>query len=275
MLIASSRDIEISNDPIYPEGFDINTGWGITRIGRLFEMLKEIGYKLDKYEFKDNINYYGFWDGHGIKRFVQGGYRNARVKGSAHNTLVRRIRSDYTLPEIYDLNYPLYIWGTRGDINELTGLSLDNPNYQHPYTQVTSGSGGNGLTDNMIHTSRNITLQTWQYKLYDTGLGSYVTTIPDTRELGFSISVFGVPKNITSVNSDSNSNSIYPNPVENSFTFDNRIKVGTKYKIFSIDGKIITEDIIKNNKINVSYLEKGIYLISLENENEVYKFIKN
>ena len=72
--------------------------------------------------------------------------------------------------------------------------------------------------------------------------------------------------------------SIYPNPCSNliSFSIENNSNV-EKYEIFDVTGKIIIQSIHSNtNQIDVSNLSKGIYFLSIFNENKNYigKFIK-
>lgn len=69
---------------------------------------------------------------------------------------------------------------------------------------------------------------------------------------------------------------IFPNPANDVL---NITKVSSKssYKIYSVDGKLINSGNVKENKVNVSKLSKGVYLITIEEDGKSYqtKFIKN
>ena len=49
--------------------------------------------------------------------------------------------------------------------------------------------------------------------------------------------------------------------------------IKTKYKIISIDGRVLKSEVLTSSKIDVSFLKKGIYF--LEYENQKIKIIKN
>jgi hypothetical protein len=76
-----------------------------------------------------------------------------------------------------------------------------------------------------------------------------------------------------------NTNSIYPNPTENSIIIQNNsnLKENIDFEIVDITGKILIKGRSKfNEQINVEYLEKGSYIIRINNNEEVItkKFIK-
>ena len=77
-------------------------------------------------------------------------------------------------------------------------------------------------------------------------------------------------------NNDSYSDLIYPNPVENSLHFQ---KSNMNYfKIYDVYGNLILQNSFYKEIIDVSSLQKGFYLLYLNNaEGEIkyYKFIKN
>ncbi len=66
---------------------------------------------------------------------------------------------------------------------------------------------------------------------------------------------------------------IYPNPAHNELNVE-LSGDDNFYEILSLDGKILKSDLLVNNKINVSNLENGIYLLNLDNSN-VIRFVKN
>lgn len=68
---------------------------------------------------------------------------------------------------------------------------------------------------------------------------------------------------------------LYPNPVKD-FIYIDGSSVLTDLKIYSIDGKLVDLKYLENNRVDVSNLNKGFYIISY-NENGVFKqkkFIK-
>lgn len=71
--------------------------------------------------------------------------------------------------------------------------------------------------------------------------------------------------------------SIYPNPVDNDLTIisSSKSKDGKlKYKITNGAGQLIQQGNTSGNKVNVSLLQKGVYIISIDDKGS-YKFIKN
>lgn len=71
--------------------------------------------------------------------------------------------------------------------------------------------------------------------------------------------------------------SIYPNPVNNELTIisSSRSETGKlPYKITNMAGQLIQQGNVSDNKVNVSILQKGTYIISID-EKGSYKFIKN
>ncbi len=74
-----------------------------------------------------------------------------------------------------------------------------------------------------------------------------------------------------------NSVSIYPNPVTEKLTVSMDFKKAETAEIYSLDGRKISESKINsdNNIINVSNLNKGVYLLKIKGTERVQKFIKN
>lgn len=70
--------------------------------------------------------------------------------------------------------------------------------------------------------------------------------------------------------------SIYPNPVSNELTIISSAKNAgkLKYKITNVVGQLIQEGNVIDSKVNVSILQKGNYIISIDGIGN-YKFIKN
>jgi len=64
--------------------------------------------------------------------------------------------------------------------------------------------------------------------------------------------------------------SIYPNPAKNEL-FVSGLKKETEYQIFTVDGRLVKKG-KTDKKIDISLLEKGVYLITVANSN--FKFVK-
>jgi hypothetical protein len=62
--------------------------------------------------------------------------------------------------------------------------------------------------------------------------------------------------------------SIFPNPAKES-VFVN-CTLNSEFEIFSVDGKILKEGLVNNQQIDVSELNKGIYLFEIKNEKGVF-----
>lgn len=68
---------------------------------------------------------------------------------------------------------------------------------------------------------------------------------------------------------------IFPNPVTDILNVTN-VSPNAKYTIHSVDGKLVSKGNLSDNKISVNRLEKGVYVITIENEGKTVqsKFIK-
>ena len=70
--------------------------------------------------------------------------------------------------------------------------------------------------------------------------------------------------------------SIFPNPVQNTLTIDNQDAINA-ITIMDITGKVVFRSENRNDKtLNVDFLNKGIYIISIETDTYLgtSKFIK-
>jgi len=66
---------------------------------------------------------------------------------------------------------------------------------------------------------------------------------------------------------------VFPNPASNTINLKGVLSKNSIYKIISIDGRVLKSEILKNSKIDVSFLKKGVYF--LDYENTKIKIIKN
>lgn len=71
---------------------------------------------------------------------------------------------------------------------------------------------------------------------------------------------------------------LYPNPFTDVINWTGEVNTSYKLQLFALDGKFIHEEETLNNKIDFSFLERGIYLLIVENLNlhskSAYKIIK-
>ena len=66
---------------------------------------------------------------------------------------------------------------------------------------------------------------------------------------------------------------VFPNPASNTISLKSLLSKNALYHIISIDGRVLKSEILKNSKIDVSFLKKGVYF--LDYENSKIKIIKN
>jgi|GEM_PF-3593506 len=63
----------------------------------------------------------------------------------------------------------------------------------------------------------------------------------------------------------SNSISIYPNPTNGLFTIKSDIQI-EKYEIYNVEGKLVQNSNVQNNKVDVSMLSNGTYMLLLDSK---------
>lgn len=114
-------------------------------------------------------------------------------------------------------------------------------------------------------------------------VGTYGFTCNDvsiiTEELttsGYTLPAYQC-SNLVVTDISKNSLSVYPNPVTENLTVSMDFKKSETVEIYSLDGRKISESNINstNNMINVSKLNKGVYLLKIKGTDIVQKFIKN
>lgn len=98
----------------------------------------------------------------------------------------------------------------------------------------------------------------------------------DTEFTGYKIIV---EEELNTNENELNTASVYPNPVNDILTIDNPLLTNYSVKIISSTGSIVKEEIISQQKqtIDVAKLPKGIYTVTLTNEDEIkhLKIIKH
>lgn len=77
---------------------------------------------------------------------------------------------------------------------------------------------------------------------------------------------------------DKNNFTIYPNPASNFVTISSELSVDATFEISDINGKLLLNGKVENNsKIDISQLQSGFYLITINSEyqKQIFKIIKN
>ena len=74
--------------------------------------------------------------------------------------------------------------------------------------------------------------------------------------------------------------SFYPNPTKKELNLQSNtldLSQNLNYTISDLTGKVVKKGVLKDQKINVEYLNDGVYLINLnvDGKNQNFKFIKN
>jgi len=277
MIKASALDIDASRGGNYLDFYDNESGWGHLQADNLFNKIGQ-GYQISHFS-TTNITF-GDWKPN-ITDKVDWAFTNSSniqnkiLSSGNYKIRYRECTGTINLPGntwSYNNNEnKLYVWG-RSNGNGLGGFSNASPNYQTRYTSVTSGTGGNGLTDGIIHSqSLNVEAKTYQYDVLDAN-GTYRGHFPPDNQLALNISVFGI-KTVTSVKltESSFSNNIlecYPVPAAESLTvvfvvpepgnvsitiFD---VLGNK--VYSSENEFLIEGKYKS-LINISNFSNGIF----------------
>ncbi len=303
MLKAAASDLNYGYDQNARlntmNGYDYPTGWGELKIGRIFEMLDE-GYVLQHYQINnlDSMQHDEFREHKEIPYLVVDNEKISRVTPGTYHARQREWFGYMTLENdwYWDENSNLYVWGYggRGYLGGL-GPSLHicvmpcgmKGDYYYlfssPYTEVTSGTGGNNLVNGIIHNNLYITARTYQYELdsvLNTDKNIFIPmnppdTIRQDRQIRFRISVFGKRKSMTSVQNDQilDASCIYPNPATNTISF--KFKLDAIYspsvRLYNSLGYIVYEEDYGvlmpdsyNKSINISELPAGFYVLELK-----------
>ncbi|NNT72319.1 T9SS type A sorting domain-containing protein [Flavobacterium sp. IMCC34852] len=111
-----------------------------------------------------------------------------------------------------------------------------------------------------------------QISLINNGVVISGTNDTQLRNIIF-VSKFNYGNALENANYDINKIKLYPNPAKDFITFEN-VETGTPIKITDINGRIINESpLSENKKINVENLAKGLYIVKIDNLESI-KFIK-
>ena len=94
-----------------------------------------------------------------------------------------------------------------------------------------------------------------------------------------SINIYNYISNyITSLSNESFENSkkikAFPNPTSGEIYLNNAKVLNKNYKIRNVFGQLMQNDIVENNKINITNLASGVYYLLIDNYENVIKIIK-
>lgn len=195
MIKAAAADIVALAPSPYTLRYDIESGWGNLKIGPLFEMLAR-GYRVRHFSTSD-VNY-GQWTDSKSRPFINDGGK--LIPTSPQYSSIRAVTGTIQLPSNIwqvDADNPLYVWG-RGGSGTTGGYSVALPNYQTRWTRVTSGEGGNNLTEGIYQPANSLTVnaETRQYEIISGNIPS--ANYPPNNQMALHISVFGreVPSSV-------------------------------------------------------------------------------
>jgi len=272
MIKASAYDLTEREDPLYKVGYDSLTSWGHLKADNIFNMLNfDMNNRVYRVSHITNVQTLDSseWSGLDTITFYNEGRFGKLLDSAAYKVKKRKRFGIISLSDdkwIVDPINKLYVWGRSGQ-GSIGGYSGEKPNYQNRWTLVTSGSGGNGFVEGIIHNdSLNVAAYTFQYQVWDF-LDNYLGIFPPEGQLALNISVFG--KEITPVNvrESKPANNPYdillsPNPADEELKVSIVLKnpVNIKIEILDYFGNIVY-------KTNDTNLESGNYLLNINTGN--------
>jgi len=201
---------------------------------------------------------------------------NVYIQNRTYNTEVRTTVSSKKIFAGRSVNPNMTI----GDVNIVNNSVIEYRAGEEIQLQPNFSSNINSdftaiISNNIIQCNGN--------QIYQSKTGAFSQT--ENEKVQQSIFNDDSPFSIQLVNEQNTSNDlndvlkIYPNPVLNQINFSGAINLISGYKIISIDGKSLkSADSFIENKIDVSELQNGMYLLELSKKgNEIIrlKFLKN
>ncbi|MES2863171.1 MAG: T9SS type A sorting domain-containing protein [Bacteroidota bacterium] len=215
-------------------------------------------YSLDDFEFKDNFLYLIEWPGGALSTKI---YKLDVTSGtpSTPTLFYTDAVNDAPYNGIIKGNY-LYLNhdGTPGKITRLD-LTLPTPSPELVVTGFTFGPN-NAYVNEMDFDSGNTIYALGDY--FDGVNITYLLYKADLSTLGIEDNSF-----------NSKQIAISPNPTSDYLEVSN-LEIETNYTIYGVDGKLaLSGKTISGERINISKLNTGIYLLSLKDGN-TFKFIK-
>lgn len=148
-------------------------------------------------------------------------------------------------------------WTTVGLYNTSIGLLNDYQAYEIDFSTIETVNNNPNFKVRLRFDGENMQIDNGDrvtFNNFSVKGSTYTFAIPDDVPLKFNI---------------------YPNPVSVELYIVHNYNE-LVFKIYSVDGKLVQQGFIENLKINVSILEKGLYILQLENngKTEIRKIIK-
>jgi hypothetical protein len=193
----------------------------------------------------------------------------------------KRIIYTSTLGDVINVQYqssgtftePIYDWGF-GPTSKL--VLQKEPPFQQPYWP--SGEGHGKIASWTVNGSLVDLSQNWAvYEGPHASIKNNTLTLSDatsTYKVDYTgnIPIFDYQTDIKPTNEEKKSDFsklvLYPNPASDAIYIQNKLDFnsGIKYVIYTIDGKKVKEDVLYSNKIELTDLNSGIYLIKINNQ---------
>ena len=172
------------------------------------------------------------------------------------------------------LTGPFWGWDlTAGPVGQYNGngtwtFTLDpTPTENMEFLLIKDGIMENLLPNNALSGNWDCTPITdyfsYANRMWEVGSGDILELFYGTCEVCDNIFVIS--------EKNENINNIYPNPAQNFISINSQIE---KIEIFKINGLKVSEVVSPRNKINISHLFKGIYMIKFIDNNGVISFNK-
>ncbi|MCX6155689.1 MAG: S8 family peptidase [Candidatus Kapabacteria bacterium] len=300
MLKASALDRKKGDDSTYSDNFDEITGWGHIQADKVFDMIGRQGYKIKHLELAvpKSIISYNSWSSE-FNFSLNSQYYTKLSTDYASTTFTasrREVTATITLDTLLfknTMDERLYVWGIGShelhNLHFSGGYSAANPNYQTRYTEIVNAEGGKtsphyvpGIA--LPTNTMDVKVMTYQYRIWNENAKLY-EYIPDGIELGFNISVFGVPAGISQIKDKTSDKieliKIYPNPFDNSINAEMNIEPSGEvfFEIYNLDGSYIYSKKFENyhsdkflETIQLTGLDAGIYICKIQTEAKIYIF---
>ena len=199
MLVASAMDLsglhDFDSSIIYGTGYNIRSGHGFLRADSVLERLDPTGsfrYKLFHYSFPATDSSFGSW-GDSTSVYLEDDGFDSSLHAGTYPGKRREITITASYDASIDTSKSVYAWGT-GTRGGYDGWSVQSPNSQEPWCEITSGHQGItgtpvNVREGIVHNhSRRVTAHTFQYDILVAG---HHILFPDSAHLGVSFSVFG------------------------------------------------------------------------------------
>lgn len=290
IIKANALDIDSTfTDTIqYLTNYDIYSGWGVARAGKIFSRYADSGYAVYHRHLHDTINFQkSEWSSPVSLHIANVKGQNSLPTPGFYTVRLRRwTRNDVLLQYLWKRGNGnnVYIWGIGGEGLSHSGWdslpfkysdsSYHQSHYKNNYTIINSGDGGNGKVKGIIHTNNSlISASTFQYEVKKGD--SLIGYFPPSNKIGINYSIYGAlinPTNIEEPLHTAKDIFIQPSIINNkstlSYTF---FSSGTvKLQVIDVQGRFIFQKTIEYQEgttgiesLDFSNYSNGHYTITL------------